>query len=500
PRARGAVLLPALSGATTAASARAAVALRGRHAIVLDGDGRTLWAVDVSDPDAPAVARALPLADAGVDAAALALGDDGRVVVGLGALGLRIVAAEAIEPGAGGPAAAEGEVLPPILAIVPTGDGRTAWAAVGTSGLAALDVQPGAARRRVGMTAVTGIDGRRAFVHSVLPVGRRVFALTDSAGLAVFDGVDPTAPRRLAAPRLVAVAGGDRSVQMAASADRLFVPDASGAIVVVDAAPGMEPAITARIEGVARGRERLTALVADDARLYALTTDDRSSRLLAFDIAGGGAPRPCGAAVTLGLAYRHIALDGGRLVLSGDRSAPALGAVGLGRFAADDDRAEQVEIPGLAAGSVGLVALPGGVRRALVADDGYLTAVDLGALAEPDRRERSLRTITAWPSPPAARRGRGRRVQARGAARPGCSIGRTADRAARGRTRDAAGERRAGRHRRASRLPAVGRPERVDVRPARAPARRPPGRRGRRRRAGVRRPSGLRSSGWRPRR
>jgi|GEM_PF-4519651 len=364
---------------SAAGGARAVTALAGEQAAVVDGDGRSLWIVDLSDPAAPVASGRIPLSAAPTGAAALAMDAEGTAAVALGAAGIRLLT--------DGLAAPHG-IVPPVAQLVLGTDGRVGWGAAGAVGLVAVDLaaRPDAAApggRLLGSTAAAAPDGLAADVHSVLATANTVFALTRRAGLMAFDGTDPHRPTRLALTdgRLAVIDGGSVPVQLAADGGRLYVPDAAGTVHVVDVRRPADPRVAGQLTKVGRDDDRLVALAADGARLYALTTDGRTSRVHALDVGDASAPRFLGAAVALDRAYRRVAVWGDRLVLSGDRIAPGLGTIDRSL-----DPATRVEVPGLAAGAVGLIEVPGGGRRALVADDAFLTAVDLDALADADGR------------------------------------------------------------------------------------------------------------------
>ena len=360
---------------SAAGGSRAVTALAGEQAAVVDGDGRSLWIIDLSDPAAPVASGRIALSAAPTGAAALAMDADGTAAVALGAAGIRLLADGLTAPHG---------VVPPVAQLVLDADGRVGWGAAGAVGIVAVDLdsRPDAAVPGgwlLGSTAATAPDGSAADVHSVLATANTVYALTRRGGLMAFDGTDPRRPTRLAPSdgRLAAIDGGALPVQLAADGGRLYVPDAAGTVHVIDVRRPADPREVGQLAGVGHDDDRLVALAADGTRLYALTTDGRTSRVHALDVGDAAAPRPLGAAAALDQAYRRIAIWGDRLVLSGDRVAPGLGAIDRSL-----DPATRIEVPGLAAGAVGLIELPGGGRRALVADDAFLTAVDLDALAD----------------------------------------------------------------------------------------------------------------------
>lgn len=375
PRRLAATTLPASGHAAV----HAGLAVAGGQAVVVAAaaDGPTLWRVDVRDALRPVAGAPTSLGAAAADAAAVALGaaaDDAFVALG----GRGLVRSRRADSEAWGDGARA--ILPPVAQWAPAADGRTGWGAAGPAGLVAFAVgatDGATVGRRVGAAPWPG-----GVADSVAVVGRTAFALGAGTGLAAFDVGDPRQVRSLPlAPALAAIAGGDRPVQLAAADGRLYVPEPSGAVHVIAIAGPGGPRSIGRVDVAGAGDGRLAALAVADGTLYALATDARDSRVHAWPLDGpSGLPVP-GPAIALTQRYRRLHVAGDTLILSGDRSRPGLAVVNR-----RDAAAPPLEVPGLAAGEVGLVDLPGGFRRLLVADDGYLTALDLDAMADPARR------------------------------------------------------------------------------------------------------------------
>ncbi len=374
-----------LTGGSAARGAGApapALAVHGTTAVVADSAGG--WRIDLRDPARPVVVERHTRPDgagAGVGAAADAVAaaiepDGGAVRLAQGRLGL---ARAAWRDGDAGWTATAG-LVPPMAHWTRSADGGAGWGAAGAAGIVSFAMDAGrggppSARRLGAVADAADADG-------VAAVGATVFALTQQAGLVAIDARDARAPRRLAVPdALAGLRGGQGPVQMAVVGHRLYVPGADGAIHAIEAADGRTPRWLGRRAVTADGPSRLVALAAADDALVALASDGRRSRVHMLPWTDDDPLPAPGPVIDLARPYRRLLVAGDDVVLSGDRAAP-----GLAAFERRDPAPAPIEVPGLAAGDVGRLDLPGGVRRLLVADDDYLTAIDLDALADPARR------------------------------------------------------------------------------------------------------------------